>query len=504
MEIKKIIERLGLKAKDLKPYLLSEIDEFLETKDPEEQIKEFHDIIFALKNISYAHTGKHIEINSSIYENKVEGRLKDYATISKKEPLYTHPRIKKIPIGVLHISFGNFKQPWSNFDPFKNGTEAEIAMLTDNEFKKRDSYTNHAIITFDKTEKIEYKFLTSSWNKEQNNTILCRIPDFIYKNSKEHIDFSGVEEFLSYQVFSTIKNLTLKDNCIFHFHSWESALAIHSEEFKNLVKGHKKIFSPYLTVSRLKEFLMKRNKYETTLNKKELDVSSDYEKEMVRFSDRTVVESNRDKHFYERLVKDKSKIKIYSYSNPNKHIIKPREIKSEEITFVAGGRPVYEKGFHELLKELPKLIEYFEKKNMSLNLKIFCKEYDRSTNELKKKEYINTLKTIVNKFDLDNHVEILDKVSINQLQKEINDSYGLIVPSLYDPYCLMPNYAIKENRVSYVSKYTGISENITSEDYIFDPLKRGSLIDSVKKTLNDKPEFILHNKNTDHKKLYLE
>ena len=109
MDIKKLTESIGLTPEELRPFLINEIDEFLASQNPEDQLDEFHDIIFALKNIAYAHTGKHMDIDNAIYENKIETRIRNYGTISRKEPIFIHDCIRKMPIGVVHISFGNFK-----------------------------------------------------------------------------------------------------------------------------------------------------------------------------------------------------------------------------------------------------------------------------------------------------------------------------------------------------------------------------------------------------------
>ena len=502
MNLKMLTECIGLTAEELKPFLIEEIDEFLASQNPENQIDEFHDIVFALKNIAYAHIGNHIEIDNTIYENKIENRLKVYGTISKKEPNFSHTGISKIPIGVVHFAFGTFKQPWSNFDPFKNGTEAEITMLTVNEFRKERKYTNHIIITFDDVDELEYSFLTSSWNKFEKNTILCRIPDFIYKKSKEKTNFNDVDNLLSLQVVAALKNLTLRKDCLFHFHSWESAIAINSKEFKELIKSKKKIFSPYLTVSRLNEFLKSNNQLENTLNKKELEMSSKYEIKLVDFCDKTVVESENDKIFYE--IVGPGKVKKYSYLDSKEHIVSANKIINNRLAFIAGGRSVYEKGFFELIKEVPEIVVYAKKNNLRFSLKIFCKDYDRITHELKRPRYLKDLDELINKLNVSKYVSILDKVSINILKEEIKKSCGLIVPSLYDPYCLMPHYAIIENRVSFVSKYAGISESIKSKEYLFDPLKKGLLLNAIKKWIIEQKDFVLNNTNTNYKKLYIE
>lgn len=319
MNIKPVTESIGLPAKDLKEYLMNEICEFLNAKSLENQLDEFHDIIFALKNLAFAHTGKHLEIDESIFENKIRGRLKTFAAESKKKPIFKHDSIKDMPVGVVHISFGNFKQPWSNFDSFKNGTEAEIAMLTDNEFKKEQEFTNHLILTFDDVDQLEYSFLTSGWNRLEKNCILCRIPDFIYKQAKENANFDEVNELLSLQTLAALRNLTISNKTIFHFHSWESGICIDSEEFRTILGTHRKLFSPYLTVSRLREFMKGNTKFESTLNQEEMDIASKYEEMLVKFCDFTIVESEKDKQYYAKIGHDK--VKMHSYSLNTSYVV---------------------------------------------------------------------------------------------------------------------------------------------------------------------------------------
>jgi glycosyltransferase involved in cell wall biosynthesis len=500
MKMNKLIESIGLSSEEVKPYLLEEIEEFLNADNRETQLAEFHDILFSLKNLVYAHTGEHLDIDEKICEKKTEQRLKKYGTISKKKPKFSHVVISKIPIGVVHISFGNFKQPWTQFDPFKNGTEAEIAALTDNEFKKDNNYTNHLIVTFDNVDEIEYSFLTSSWNENEKNTLICRIPDFIYQRAKKNNYLDEVEALLSLQVYAALTELNILNEAIFHFHSWESAVSIKSQEFNDLLKGKDTLFSPYLTVTRLKKLLDNNKKHEATLNTTELDISSKYELELITFCDSTIVESDNDRSFYEDI--GGNKIKKYSYSESKEFVIPNNGLINDELTFVSGGRPVFEKGFIELITEVPELVKFARSKNVRFHLKIFCKEYDRQTGELKKKEYLKELDRLIEKLNLKSYVAILDKVSINKLREEIKHSCGLIIPSLYDPYCLMPHYAIDVKRISFVSTYTGISESIDSKEYLFNPTEKGSLVKAMHLWYDSNNEFILRNNNRSYKHIY--
>lgn len=165
---------------------------------------------------------------------------------------------------------------------------------------------------------------------------------------------------------------------------------------------------------------------------------------------------------------------------------------------------MYEKGFIQLLNELPELIEYAKNKGLDFHLKVFCREYDRATKKEKKLGYIKELDSLIKQLNLQDYVSILDKVSINKLRESIKDSSGLIVPSLYDPYCLMPHYAIFENKISFVSVHTGISENIKSSDYLFNPMSKGSLLKAIKLWMEKQGDFHLNNTNESFRKLYLD
>ena len=502
MVIKTFIESIGLTAEEMKSYLIDEVEEFLKTTDKKQQVEEFHDIILALRNLSYSHTGKHIKIDHKIYENKIEDRLKKYATISKKEPIFSHPDIKKLQIGIVHIAFGTFQLPWSQFDPYKNGTEVEIVMLSSNEFKKPGNYTNQVIITFDNVSELEFSFLSSNWNRTERNTILCRIPDFIFERSKKKNNLNKMDNLLSYQVYAALKQLKLRKDCILHFHSWESGLSLKSKEFGNLIKDKSKYFSPYLTVSRLKDFLDRTRISNATLSVDELKSAVRFEKTLIKSCNKIIVESDNDKNFYKRF--GGMKVKKYSFSPSKKCIVQSNKPKNKRLTFITGGRAVYEKGFKELLRETPLIIKYAEEKGFDFKLKIFCKEYNIHTKKLRKAEYIDELYNLIKKFRLGKYISVLDKVSLINLRKEIKNSEGLIVPSLYDPYCLMPHYAIDANKICFVSKHTGISENIKSKGYIFDPLKRGSLLNAIKSWISHKEDFVLENNNVHYKTLYLE
>lgn len=500
--IKKIIESIGLSPENLAPYIKQELKEFLNAKTHEEKKDEFQDVIFALKCLGYAHVGEHLEEDPEYHKNKMNDRLKEYATISKKEPIFENDSISKIPIGVVHFSPGNFKQPWNNFDPMKSGTETEIVLLTDNYYKKENEYTNHLIITFDNVDQLEYKFLTSSWNTNQNNTILCRIPDFLFNTLKKDNDLWNNRDMLSLQLIAAIKRLNIDIDSIFHFHSWESGVGL-SDEFMSRY-NNKKIFSPYLTIGPLKVFMDQYGDGNTTLSNDEIGLANKLESDLINRVDLVIVESKKDKDFYIKNNSDNIKIEIFSYTGNKKEVVKNKSLKEKkELKFITGGRPVSEKGFLELIEEFKILSERLKEKGYKITLDILCKEYDRKTKKPKRESYIKTLENKIKKMSLENSVFIKDKVSISELNNAISKSDALIIPSLYDPYCLMPYNAIKVDRVSFVSLKTGISENIISQKFIFNPIEKGNLTNKIIEYLEKPENFILENKNKSYKEIYL-
>lgn len=499
--MKMLVESIGLSAKDLKKYLDREVIEFLGADNAMDMKDEFNDILFSLRSMAYAHAGEHLDLCDKSYEKKIMKRLETYGAISKKEIIYEHDAIKQIPIGVVHFAFGNFKQPWSHFDPLKNGTEAEITMLTDNQYNKEGEFTNHLIVTFDDVSNIEFSVIASNWKFSEKNTILCRIPDFLHEKAKKTLDFQGAEDMLAAQVFAALSQISISKETIIHFHSWETGTILSSEEIKKIIGDNRKIFSPYLTIARLSYFISDNSQQHCTLTKEEADIGTHYEKKLLDFCDEIVCESKIDADFYQNLNKQK-KVKILSYVEKADRSVSPVDDK-EELVFIAGGRPVYEKGFVQLCESLAELEKWGKDNGHKVKLIILCREYKRISGKPKGEKYIEEIESLCKELNIENIIEIKDKVSIGDLKKYIENSTALIVPSLYDPFCLMPLYALDVNRVSFVSKYAGISENIKSEEYIFDPYDKYSLLESIKAWKEKKPEFIFNAKYESYKKLYL-
>lgn len=501
MNIELLIESIGLNAQELKKYLVKEVDEFLTADDAMAKKDEFNDILFALRSMSYAKTGEHYKLSENHYEKKVIHRLKTYATISKKDILFENKSIQDIPIGVVHYAFGNFKQPWSHFDPFKNGTEAEIALLTDIEYLTKNTHTNHLIITFDSVDQMEFSIIASSWKFAEGNTVLCRIPDFLFEHAKKKSALLAAEEMLASQVYACLQHVNLLPGVTHHFHSWESGVVLSLPEIVKIASSKIKLFSPYLTIARLNEVVNCDNGHLCTLNLTEIDLGIIYEKKLMKFCDEIILESNKDKDYYKTLVSE-NKLKIRNFTDKKAVKISP-ELPADKIVFITGGRPVYEKGFIELCKNFLPIVKWAVANSLEIELDIYCREYKRSNKQPKRVEYIKALEDTCKKLKIDKYVNIYDKVSIGELKKKINAATAMIVPSLYDPFCLMPLYAMEVNKIAFVSKYTGISENIESEEYIYDPLEPDNLLKKLKIWYQHKPGFSYSSQHNFYEDIYL-
>jgi glycogen synthase len=96
------------------------------------------------------------------------------------------------------------------------------------------------------------------------------------------------------------------------------------------------------------------------------------------------------------------------------------------------------------------------------------------------------------------------RVSIAELKEHIRHSSALIVPSLYDPFCLMPLYALAEDTVSFVSRSAGVAQNILTEEYLFDPLRPGDLLRAVQCCHRQHTPFVYEAAGSDCSELYLD
>ena len=104
---------------------------------------------------------------------------------------------------------------------------------------------------------------------------------------------------------------------------------------------------------------------------------------------------------------------------------------------------------------------------------------------------------------LTENVLIEPKISLDQLRYRISQASALIVPSLYDPFCLMPTYSVEMKKPAFVSCHAGISENIKSREFIFDPLTEGDLLRAVTLWYEQQPAFEFESCFPSYRDLYL-
>lgn len=470
MSIERLIESIGESKESLKRYLLEEIEEFLEAEGPEHQEEEFGDVLFALKAMAWAHSGKHYALQADAYEPKIKKRLRSFAAISRNPKVYRPESIFEMQFGVIHFAFGQFAGQWYQFDPLLNGTVAEIHLLTDAPFHREGQFTNHCILTFDDTDGIKYDILDSASDQTQGNTVRCRIPNFMFSLAKKELAFDAFGEFLTLQVLAALDGLQFAPGAIAHFHSWECGFLATSEAFLTRINAFKTIFSPYLTVGRLKALVDSSDGHGWTMSPREMVVASVYEQKLSAASMRVVLESAKDREFFATWVHS-DKLDVRSFARDEFASFESDPPTETELSFIAGGRPVREKGFVELCREFALVRDWADTKGLQITLTIFCRERRVG----KGAEYIAEIEQTIVDHSLENVVRVEPKVALPLLRKRIAEASALIVPSLYDPFSLMPTYAVEGRRPAFVSRHAGVCENLKSREFTFDPLAQGEL-----------------------------
>jgi hypothetical protein len=487
-----------MSAEELRSYVLREIDEFLEAEQPADKQEEFGDVLFAVMSMAWAHAKRHYPLHCGAFEPKILKRLREGGSLTKKPPLYLHERIPELKFGVFHFAFGNFGGAWQQFDALKNGTVAEISLLTDAPFLTKDNLTNHCIITFDDTDCIEYGILNASSRTEGGNTVRCRIPDFMFARAKRELAFAQFAEFLSLQVLAALDGLAVAPEAIAHFHSWESGFLTEVAEFRNRMDAFKTIFSPYLTTGRLRSLVETTGGHGWTMSPDELAVASGYERKLMSTCMRVVVESARDRQFYGTWIHPE-RLDVRSFAQDSSARFPSTASDPKRLTFLAGGRPVREKGFVELCKQFALMRDWALSRDIDVSLSILCRERRRE----KGAAYIEEMEHTIARYGLEGLVEIEPKTSLDQLRQRLREATALIVPSLYDPFCLMPTYAVEVKRPAFISCHAGVSENIKSRQFTFDPLIEGDLLRAVSAWYEDRPLFEYQSCFPTYQELYL-
>ena len=498
MRVARLIESIGLSAAELRTYLVAEIDEFLQVTDPALMEEEFGDMLFALMTMAWAHSQKHYSFEFAPIEDKLMGRLRRFGTISRKRRIYADERIVEMAIGVLHIAIGQFAGQWQRFDALKNGTAAEITALTDAPFGEPGRLTNHCIITFDDVDEIRYEIIYSSGSQQAGNTIRCRIPDFLYRDAKKGLTFGQSSELMSLQVIAALDGLMLAPGAIAHFHSWEAGFLADSAEFRRRISTLKTLFSPYLTTGRLKAVVEAQGGAGWTMPPEELAIAAIYERKLSEACMRVVLESSLDKQFFERWVHPE-RLDLRSFAEERRANYAVPAPHEGRLTFIAGGRPVREKGFVELCREFAQVRDWAAARGIEASLAILCRE----SNPGKGADYIREIENVAAAEWLSGSVTIDQKVSLEELRRRISEASALVVPSLYDSYCLMPNYAVEVKRPAFVSCHAGIAENIKSVDFTFDPEVKGDLLRAVRAWYESPRTFDFESRFASYLGLYL-
>lgn len=498
LNIEKLIESIGLPAAELRAYLIDEIDEFLAASDPAHLEDEFGDVLFALLSMAWAHTGRHYPLRLDLAEAKLQQRLGRYGTISRHAPKYTDDRIAEMEVGVVHFVLGQFGGQWQRFDALQNGTVAEISALTDAPFGEPDRLTNHCIVTFGDVDEISYEIIYSAATQRAGNTIRCRIPDFLFLRAKKGLIFDQLAGLMALQVSAALDGIRLSPSAIAHFHSWESGFLTDSVSFWRRIAAMKTIFSPYLTTGRLKALIESRGGTGWTMTPDELRVAADYERKLSQACMRVVLESSLDREFFTSWVHpERLDLRSFAVDRQASFAVEPP--RAGRLTFIAGGRPVREKGFVELCREFAAVRDWAKDEGVEVSLTILCRERNRS----KGQEYIVDIERVIAEKNLGDCISIEPKVSLDELKQRIRESDALIVPSIYDPYCLMPTYSVEEKRPSFVSTHAGIAENIRSPEFTFDPELEGDLVRAIRAWYAKPSVFAFESRFASYLGLYL-
>jgi glycosyltransferase involved in cell wall biosynthesis len=260
----------------------------------------------------------------------------------------------------------------------------------------------------------------------------------------------------------------------------------------------KTIFSPYLTTSRLKSLVESSGGVGWTMTSEELAIASSYERKLCESCMRVVLESARDRDFYSKWIHP-DRLDIRSYARERAARFPTDVPDAKQLKFIAGGRPVREKGFVELCRQFALVRDWAEQQGIGVTLSILCRERRRD----KGATYIVEIEQTIAEYGLTQNVAIEQKTSLDMMRQRIAEASALIAPSLYDPFCLMPTYSVEVRRPAFVSLHAGISENIKSRPFIFDPLAEGDLLRAVAQWYEERPSFEYESCFPTYKDLYL-
>ena len=180
-------------------------------------------------------------------------------------------------------------------------------------------------------------------------------------------------ELLTLQVLAAIDKIQFCKHPIAHFHSWECGLLCDQTEFRKRIEDFHKIFSPYLTVTRLQSLMETVADDTWTVTQEKASIAAKYERKLCELCTRTVFESSLDAKHYSNFLKP-SQIDLCSFATVRYTSFVPEMGDRAFLKFLAGGRPVKEKGFIELCCEFALLRKWakLEGINISLELLLLC------------------------------------------------------------------------------------------------------------------------------------
>ena len=365
LSIERLIESLGLSASELKRYLVAEIDESLATDGsagpgggiPRRPVRPHGD------GLGPRWPAPSVGPRSD--RREIRQRLRTHAAVTRHPREYHDDRIPELPVGVVHFASSAFGAQWQPFDALRSGTVAEIAMLTDAPFSRRDRLTNHCIVTFADTAALEYDILGASGSMDGGNTIRCRVPDFMFVEAKRTLRFSEFADYLALQVLAALDGLRIAPQAVAHLHSWENGFLMESSEFVDFLRHHRTIFSPYLTVARLRSLVKDVGGDNWTMTSQELAIGSEYEKTAGQACERVVLESESDRAFYADFLPH-ARLDVRSFVREQSSSFSSTPPETGRLTFLAGGRPVREKGFAELCREFAGIRDWATERDLKL------------------------------------------------------------------------------------------------------------------------------------------
>ena len=234
------------------------------------------------------------------------------------------------------------------------------------------------------------------------------------------------------------------------------------------------------------------------MTRDELEVAAGQEQQLAQWATSVVLESGRDRAFYERWV-PAERLDFRSFARVPAIDYPSDPPDPQALFFVAGGRPVREKGFVELCKEFRAVADWAQRHDITArSLDLVPRAPTRQGRGLHRR-------------DGERHPRRRPRGDrppgaqglADQLRRRIASSSAVIVPSLYDPYGLMATYAVEVERPAFVSVHAGVSENLEESAFSFDPQVPGDLLRAISAWYEQRPVFRFQARHASYEGLYL-